>query len=195
MAPKLAEPLWQRQAGETEAEFDAFGAWVDFRDWHRVGAIAGLSQPEALELATRWAWHARTRAWDAEQASEADSERKAHQKVAQVARNALPELLRVDAAIVQELGELVHEELAAHHALARASAKGEPGAALPTLSWGDVLRGARVVQQGVRDLERIARPVTPETAGEAREPGWDFSRASSEQLKAIQAARAAARGG
>lgn len=192
-APKLVEPLWSRQEGEDDDQWRAFGAWVDSRDWHRVGAVAGLSQPDVLELATRWAWHARTRAWDSEHEAEGLSERKAHAQVAQVARELLPDRFRQADAVVRDLFEATHQELARHIETIRAQAAGEPPSRMPWLSWTDVLKGVRVAQQGLRDLEKFSRPVSPDSVSEVRDEGaWDFSKLADDQLKSVQAARAAA---
>ena len=194
-APRLREPLWQRQDGEQDEDWEAFGTWVDCRDWHQVGAICGLTQQEALETATRWAWHARTRAWDAEHEREGATERKAHQAAVLGAREALPELIQLAKLGTAELLNLAHDQLVRHTAMAHSFATGEAGSARqPYLSWADVLRALRVGQQAVRDLERMARPIGPDSLGEvggAKDGQWDFSKLPSEQLRLVQLARAA----
>jgi hypothetical protein len=195
-APRLSEPLWQRQEGESDEEWRAFGAWVDSRDWHRVGALCGLSQQGALELATRWAWHARTRAWDGEKASEAVSDRKAHQEAVQVARRALPDLLRAESDLATSLLVFAHAELVAHQELARAQAEGRAGETrMPYLSLREILMATRVAQQGVRDFAVFSKPIGVESASATPGEGvWDYSSQPPEVLRLIQQARAAARG-
>jgi hypothetical protein len=155
-----------------------------------------LTQQAALETATRWAWHARTRAWDAEHESQAATERKAHAAAVLVARQALPEILQEQIACLRQLQQLALSEMVRHTAAAEAFATGSTGDHRPTyLPWREVLATFRVATQAARDLAAIARPTGPDSLGEVsgKEGQWDYSKVTGEALRAIQLARAASK--